>query len=198
MLKAFLRALTSPFVFRKYKDIWGLKLHLLALKRQKKTNRLLSSIYKNYFYEHGSYVGLLCQLADAPCMPHGPLGIFIADGAQLGKHVIIFQHVTIGSDNLIDSENQGSPVIGDDVYIGAGAKIIGNIRIGNNCRIGANAVVYTDMPDNSVAVCAATRVIQKQDLDNRFMVPSNEAGWLICENSQYRALTDEEMQQYRK
>ena len=50
-------------------------------------------------------------------------------------------------------------------------KIIGAIKIGNNCRIGANAVVYEDMPDNSVAVCAPTKIIHKKEkLDNRFYV----------------------------
>ena len=54
------------------------------------------------------------------------------------------------------------------VYIGAGAKIIGGVTIGDHCRIGANAVVYTDMPPHSVAVCAPTRIIQKQSLDNTY------------------------------
>jgi serine O-acetyltransferase len=46
--------------------------------------------------------------------------------------------------------------------------IIGKIKIGNNCRIGANTTVYMNMPDNSVAVSASTRIIQKKNLDNRF------------------------------
>ena len=62
----------------------------------------------------------------------------------------------------------GSPHIGNNVYIGAGAKIIGGITVGDNCRIGANAVVYEDMPPNSVAVCAPTRILQKGQLDNTY------------------------------
>ena len=80
----------------------------------------------------------------------------------------IFQQVTIGSNNLPGSKSEGAPVIGDYVYIGAGAKIIGGVTIGDHCRIGANAVVYTDMPPHSVAVCAPTRIIQKQSLDNTY------------------------------
>ena len=50
----------------------------------------------------------------------------------------------------------------------SGAKIIGGVTIGDHCRIGANAVVYQDMPPHSVAVCSPTRIIQKENLDNTF------------------------------
>lgn len=62
------------------------------------------------------------------------------------------QQVTIGSNTLKDSKHFGSPIIGNNVFIGAGAKIIGNVHIGNNCRIGANCIVVKDMPDNSTAI----------------------------------------------
>lgn len=62
-----------------------------------------------------------------------------------------------------------SPKIGDNCYIGAGAKIIGNVVVGNNVRIGANAVVVEDIPDNSVVVMEKPKIIQKEEiLDNRF------------------------------
>lgn len=98
------------------------------------------------------------------------MGIFISNQAVIGKNCVIFQQVTIGSNTLADGKRTGSPVIGDNVYIGAGAKIIGQVRIGNNCRIGAGAVVYEDMPDNSVAVCAPTRILPRETpLDNRYL-----------------------------
>ncbi|HHX72203.1 MAG TPA: hypothetical protein GX701_04650, partial [Clostridiales bacterium] len=87
---------------------------------------------------------------------------------------------------LADSSDQGSPVIGDHVYIGAGAKIIGNVKIGNHCRIGANAVVYKDMPDHSVAVCAPTRIIQKEALDNRFIVIRDNGQAEVFEDGHFR------------
>ncbi len=114
------------------------------------------------------------QIPYDPCFPHGVLGVFISNGAKLGRDCVIFQQVTIGSNTLSDSVGAGAPTLGDRVYIGAGAKIIGNITIGDNCRIGANAVVYQDMPPNSVAVCAPTRIIQKECLDNRYIPP-----WII-------------------
>ena len=109
-----------------------------------------------------------CTFAGKPCLPHGWQGIFISNEAKIGRDVTIFQQVTIGSNNLPGSKGEGAPVIGDHVYIGAGAKIIGGVTIGDHCRIGANAVVYTDMPPHSVAVCAPTRIIQKQSLDNTY------------------------------
>ena len=54
----------------------------------------------------------------------------------------------------------GAPTIGDNVLIGAGAKIIGNITIGNNVKIGANACVTVDIPDNSTVVSSKIRIIK--------------------------------------
>ena len=67
----------------------------------------------------------------------------------------------------------GFPVVGNNVYIGAGAKVIGGVQVGNNCRIGANAVIYKNIPDNSVAIQSATRIIVKENLDNRYFTFRN-------------------------
>lgn len=53
-----------------------------------------------------------------------------------------------------------APVLGNNVYIGAGARIIGNVRVGNNVRIGANAVVVNDIPDDATAVGVPARVVR--------------------------------------
>jgi len=75
--------------------------------------------------------------------------IFIHSGAKIGRMCNIGQGVTIGTLGL---GKKGAPNIGNNVYIGAGAKVLGDINIGNNARIGANAVVITDIPDNATAV----------------------------------------------
>ena len=93
-------------------------------------------------------------------------GIFISNKAKIGRDCVIFQQVTIGSNTLEDSKHKGYPVIGNNVYIGAGAKIIGNVHIGNNCRIGANAVVVDDVPDNSVVVLERPRIIIRNSVLN--------------------------------
>ena len=77
-------------------------------------------------------------------------GITISGQARIGRNVNISQLVTIGVSGR--GEKRGVPVIGDDVYIAPGAKIFGKIRVGNNVKIGANAVVYKDIPDNAIVV----------------------------------------------
>lgn len=84
--------------------------------------------------------------------PHNLHGIFISGEAVIGKNVVIFQNVTIGSNTLIDSKGFGAPIIGDNCYIGAGAAIIGKVIVGDNVRIGANMIVYTDVPSNSLVI----------------------------------------------
>ncbi len=70
--------------------------------------------------------------------------------------------MTIGSNTLSGTKHPGAPVIGDNVYIGAGAKIIGGIRIGNNVRVGANCMVTSDIPDNATVVLSTPRVILRE------------------------------------
>lgn len=77
-------------------------------------------------------------------------GITVSGHARIGRNVNISQLVTIGVSGR--GEKRGVPIIGDDVYIAPGAKIFGKIRIGNNVKIGANAVVYKDIPDNAIVV----------------------------------------------
>jgi serine O-acetyltransferase len=76
-------------------------------------------------------------------------GIVVSGFASFGDNCRIRNGVVVGLKNV---ENLGAPNIGNNVDIGAGAKVLGNIRIGNNVLIGANAVVITDIPDNSIAV----------------------------------------------
>lgn len=167
-MKDLIFALLRPFVMAwallRFGSIWGLKESL----QKEGGHKLLELAYGHYFMRRGSFVGITSELAGTPCFPHGMQGIFISNNAKIGKDVVIFQQVTIGSNTLPDSRRPGSPTIGNRVYIGAGAKIIGGVTIGDNCRIGANAVVYEDMPPNSVAVCAPTRIIQKEHLDNTY------------------------------
>lgn len=101
--------------------------------------------------------------------PHGLFGIYISFGSKLGKKCVILNNVTIGSNTLKDSKGYGAPTIGNNVYIGAGAKIIGNVKIGNNVRIGANCVVVNDVPNNSTVVLQPSRIIKnKKKRNNKY------------------------------
>ncbi|MGB4813107.1 MAG: serine acetyltransferase [Methylophilaceae bacterium] len=82
-------------------------------------------------------------------------GIVISGYAKLGDNCRIRNGVVIGLKNV---EELGAPEIGNNVDIGAGAKVLGKIKIGSNVLIGANAVVITDVPDNAIAVGVPAKI----------------------------------------
>ena len=90
--------------------------------------------------------------------------IVIHDNCIIGKNVTIMQGVTLGGNIGKLKKGRAAPIIGDNVFIGAGAKILGPVTVGDNCMIGANAVVVKDIPDNSVAVGIPAKVIKKVDM----------------------------------
>ena len=90
-------------------------------------------------------------------LSHLGMGIVINPESVIGNNVKINQHVTIGGVG-----DKGCPIIGDDVHIGAGAKVLGGVRIGKGARIGANAVVLCDVPEGATAVGIPARIIMKK------------------------------------
>lgn len=83
---------------------------------------------------------------------HGFSGIFIARDTVIGADCIILHQVTIGSNIGAIGKERHSPTIGAKVLIGAGAKVIGGVAIGDGARIGANAVVVSDIPPGATCV----------------------------------------------
>ena len=77
-------------------------------------------------------------------------GVVIGETAIIGDHVIVYQGVTLGG--VSSSKGKRHPTIGNNVVIGTGAIVLGNITIGNNVRIGAGSVVLKDIPDDSTVV----------------------------------------------
>jgi len=84
-------------------------------------------------------------------------GIVVTHLAKIGKNCNISPNVNIGRANR--GKRKGYPTIGDNVYLAPGAKIVGNVKIGNNVAIGANCVVVDDVPDNAVVVGVPGKVI---------------------------------------
>lgn len=82
-------------------------------------------------------------------------GIVINTSARGGRNIKLEHAVTIGA------EKDKVPLLGDNIFVGAGAKIIGGVRIGNNVKIGANAVVVKDVPDGVTAVGNPARLIMQ-------------------------------------
>lgn len=107
----------------------------------------------------GSDIPAQARIGNGLYLTHGGRGVVIHPGAKIGDNAVINHQVTIGSDR---TGNAGAPIIGDNVFIGVGAKVLGTLSIGNNVKIGANAVVITDVADNSTAVGIPAKVLQKK------------------------------------
>ncbi len=108
-----------------------------------------AKIGKNLFIDHG-------------------MGVVIGETSEVGDNVTIYHNVTLGgSSPSIDSERQRHekrhPTIGNDVVIGSGAQIIGPIKVGNNSRIAANAVVVKDVPENATMVGIPARAVKLEN-----------------------------------
>ena len=99
------------------------------------------------------------QIGKSLFIDHG-MGVVIGETAIIGDDVLLYQGVTLGGTGV--EHGKRHPTIGNNVVIGAGAKILGNITIGDNSYIGANAVVIKDVPINSTVVGVPGR-ITKQD-----------------------------------
>ena len=144
---------------------WQLRENMTTLP-EKHLRKILHTAYHGYMKKNGFYIGETATFRSIPLFPHGLHGIYISGGASIGEHCVIFPQVIIGSNTLMNSKGKGAPCIGDRCYIGAGAMIIGNVKIGNNCRIGANTTVSRDIPNNCVVINQEPRILQKSDLDN--------------------------------
>lgn len=96
-----------------------------------------AKIGKNLFIDHGT-------------------GVVIGETSVIGNNCTIYQGATLGGTGK--EHNKRHPTLGDNVIVGAGAKVLGNIKIGDNVKIGANAVVLKDVPANSTVV-GVSRII---------------------------------------
>jgi len=105
---------------------------------------------------------IIFHIAISPLSEIGP-GLNVHYGpaylkAQIGRNCVISQFNVIG--HVGGFKGRGVPTLGDNVYVGAGAKILGEIKIGNNVKIGANAVVIEDIPNNAVVVGIPAKVVK--------------------------------------
>jgi len=107
-------------------------------------------------HRHGGYVGPGADIRGIPSLPHGLHGVFISRYAVVGAGCRIYQGVTIGE------VGGRAPTVGEGCLIGANAVLVGDIRIGDRARIGAGAVVSTDVPAGSTVVAQPPRVILRE------------------------------------
>lgn len=155
----------NHFVFRhlsgqdKLEDIWKCRKKATS---QTRGSKLALIRYIRYMHKYNAGIHSMAIFKSMPIFPHGLNGIFVSKGAKIGKNCVIFHQVTIGSNTLYGSKHCGVPTIGNNVYIGCGAKIIGGITIGDNVVIGANCIVTENVPSGSTVVLQKPRVIQRE------------------------------------
>lgn len=167
----------SRFINGRYELGYDARL-IMEIKEKICTNQynFIWAIFKKIKYNkickrNGAFIRINTMIGKGTTFPHGISGIFISQGATIGSDCVIFHQVTIGSNGLTDSAGCGSPKVGNNVYIGAGAKIIGDVHIGNHVRIGANAVVTKDVAANSTVVMEHPRIIiHEEERDNSFVM----------------------------
>ncbi len=134
--------------------------------------RIANKLYKSGFKFLGRMVGGIsqfltnvdihpsCTIGRRVFIDHG-FGVVIGETTVIKDDVLIYQGVTLGGVSL--SHNKRHPTVEEKVVIGSGAKILGNITIGTESKIGANSVVVQDVPCHSTAVGVPARVIRKKD-----------------------------------
>ncbi|BAK73091.1 MAG: serine O-acetyltransferase [Arcobacter sp.] len=155
-------ALDSSFeLFFNYPGVWAIINHRIA-------NRLYNNGWKKLAR---ALVGICSLFTKTDIHPAATIGrrVFIdhAIGVVIGAttivedDVLIYQGVTLGGVSL--NKGKRHPTIKSNVVIGSGAKVLGNITIGQNSKIGANSVVVCDVPENSTAVGVPAKIIKKDN-----------------------------------
>ncbi|WP_347990015.1 serine O-acetyltransferase [Methylomonas sp. AM2-LC] len=125
---------------------WKLTARLLAAFTRWLTNVDIhpgACIGKRFFIDHGA-------------------GVVIGETAEIGNDVTLYHGVTLGGTSWNQAKRH--PTLGDNVLVGAGAKILGNIKLGNNVRVGANSVVVKDVPPCCTVIGIPGRIIQTKGL----------------------------------
>jgi len=144
-----------------YPGIWALvnyrianKIYKAGFKRFARFIMAINQFLTNMDIHPGATIG------ENVFIDHG-IGVVIGETAVIGNNVTIYQGVTLGGVSL--NPGKRHPTIEDDVIIGAGAKILGNITIGKGSKIGANSVVVKDVPPYSTVVGIPGKVIKRKD-----------------------------------
>jgi serine O-acetyltransferase len=118
------------------------------------TRHRVPIVSRLFMYMLGCDIGL--PLPRTLFLPH-PFGIVIHNNTRIGVDVVIGHQVTLGGRDLTSA----APFLEDGVYVGAGAKILGGVRIGRGATVGANAVVTKDVPEGTTVV-GANRLLAKR------------------------------------
>lgn len=138
--------------------------HYLFRKAQTTENPFIKKVYHYLLVKHGSKNGLdidyPVKIAGGLYIGH-PYGITINDEVTIGRNCNIHKGVTIGRENR--GKRKGTPIIGNDVWIGIGSTIVGNVSIGNDVLIAPGSFVNCDVPDHSVVFGNPCRISSREN-----------------------------------
>lgn len=136
--------------------IWGHRVsHWLWTHGLKLPGRWISQVTRNLT---GIEIHPGASLGSGFFIDHG-MGVVIGETAEVGEDVTLYHGVTLGGTSLIKGKRH--PTLGNRVVVGAGAKVLGAITIGEDTRIGANSVVVKSMPSNSVVIGVPGQVVKR-------------------------------------
>ena len=138
-------------VFKNVYDIYKIG-HKLTVRKVPVIPKLLSVVKRIIF--PACDIPFTAQIGENAYFPHRAIGVVIHGKAVIGDNATIHANVVIAG------KNGETPTIGDNCMIGAGACILGGVKIGNNCVIAAGAVVVDDIPDNKVVGGIPAKVIK--------------------------------------
>lgn len=133
-----------------YQGLWAILFHDIAHKVYNKKLYLLARFISQMSRAvTGIEIHPGAKIGEGFFIDHGA-GVVIGETCEIGKNVVIYQGVTLGGTGK--DKGKRHPTIGDDVMIGAGAIILGPVKIGSNSKIGAGSIVLKDVPSNSTIV----------------------------------------------
>jgi len=111
-----------------------------------------------------------CPIPDSLFLPH-PYGVIVGGRVQLGNNIVLMHQVTLGGKDPhigVDECEDQFPILEDGVYVGTGAKVLGNVRIGQWAIVAANAVVIKDVPPYTIVGGIPSKVIGRTAETDRF------------------------------
>ncbi len=154
-------ALHSKFeLLFNYPGLWALFYHRIAHSLYKRGLRFIPRFISGFSRLLTTVdIHPAAKIGSRVFIDHGA-GVVIGETAIIGDDVLIYQQVTLGG--VSTSSGKRHPTIGNGVVIGAGAKVLGNITLGENCKVGANSVVVKNVPAYATAVGVPARILNCQ------------------------------------
>ena len=153
--------------------VWGHRMtHWLWVHNLKLFARCLSQLFRGLT---GIEIHPGAIIGHGFFIDHG-MGVVIGETAEVGSFVTLYHGVTLGGTSL--NKGKRHPTLEDNVVVGAGAKVLGAITVGENSRIGANAVVVKPVPPNSVVVGVPGQVVVRSKPHTAEALPDLEHGRL--------------------